>query len=85
MMFKMHPTFNALQSLIITGGSTGPFLCGKDTTFEGGLRVPGIAWWPGTIRPGLVMYKNNFILCVCMRVCVCTLPEISYNYEMITV
>ena len=23
------------------GGSNGPLLCGKQTTFEGGMRVPG--------------------------------------------
>ncbi|KAK7082171.1 hypothetical protein SK128_002731, partial [Halocaridina rubra] len=36
------------------GGSNGPFLCGKQTTFEGGMRAPGIFWWPGTIAPGTV-------------------------------
>ncbi|XP_018012811.1 N-acetylgalactosamine-6-sulfatase [Hyalella azteca] len=34
------------------GGSNGPLLCGKQTTFEGGMRVPGIFWWPGTIPAG---------------------------------
>ena len=38
--------------LMLIGGSNGPFLCGKETTFEGGLREPGIAWWPGTIPAG---------------------------------
>ena len=29
-------------------GSNGPLLCGKQTTFEGGMRTPTIAWWsPG--------------------------------------
>lgn len=32
------------------GGSNGPFLCGKQTTFEGGMREPAIAWWPGKIK-----------------------------------
>ncbi|XP_063690653.1 N-acetylgalactosamine-6-sulfatase-like [Bolinopsis microptera] len=36
------------------GGSNGPLLCGKQTTFEGGMREPGIAWWPGTIKPGVI-------------------------------
>ena len=32
-------------------GSNGPLLCGKQTTFEGGMRTPTIAWWsPG---PGI--------------------------------
>jgi arylsulfatase A-like enzyme len=35
-------------------GSPGPLRGWKGTTFEGGLRVPGIFWWPGTIRPGRV-------------------------------
>lgn len=36
------------------GGSNGPFLCGKETTFEGGMREPAIAWWPGKIFGGQV-------------------------------
>lgn len=36
------------------GGTNEPFLCGKETTFEGGMREPTIAWWPGTIKPGQV-------------------------------
>ncbi|KAH6947439.1 hypothetical protein HPB50_019028 [Hyalomma asiaticum] len=36
------------------GGSNGPLLCGKQTTFEGGVREPAIAWWPGTFSPGTV-------------------------------
>uniref|UniRef100_A0A4W3GE19 Galactosamine (N-acetyl)-6-sulfatase n=1 Tax=Callorhinchus milii TaxID=7868 RepID=A0A4W3GE19_CALMI len=41
----------ALISAPTQGGSNGPFLCGKQTTFEGGMREPGIAWWPGHIAP----------------------------------
>ncbi len=33
-------------------GSAGPFREGKATTFEGGHRVPAIAWWPGRIAAG---------------------------------
>ena len=29
-----------------------PFRGGKGTTWEGGVRVPGIAYWPGMIAPG---------------------------------
>lgn len=36
------------------GGSAGPLREGKGSTWEGGMRVPGIAWWPGKIRPGSV-------------------------------
>ena len=34
-------------------GTPGLLRDGKGTTFEGGMRVPGIFWWPGTIEPGV--------------------------------
>ena len=34
------------------GGSAGPLRDGKGSTWEGGMRVPGIAWMPGRIAPG---------------------------------
>jgi len=36
------------------GGSAGLLHGGKGMTWEGGMRVPGLAWWPGTIAPGSV-------------------------------
>ena len=36
------------------GGSAGPLKDGKGTTWEGGMREPTIAWWPGTIPAGTV-------------------------------
>ncbi|XP_014674080.1 PREDICTED: arylsulfatase-like [Priapulus caudatus] len=33
-------------------GSAGILKGGKGQTWDGGVRVPGIAWWPGTITPG---------------------------------
>lgn len=38
--------------MCVEGGSTGPFSGGKASFWEGGIRVPSIAWWPGTIHPG---------------------------------
>ncbi len=35
-------------------GSAGPFKLGKGTTWEGGVRVPCVIRWPGTIQPGTV-------------------------------
>ncbi|XP_028814496.1 arylsulfatase A-like [Denticeps clupeoides] len=35
------------------GGSSGLMKCGKGTTYEGGMREPAIAYWPGTIEPGV--------------------------------
>jgi arylsulfatase A len=35
------------------GGSAGLLRDGKGSTWEGGMRVPGIAWWPGRIQPAV--------------------------------
>jgi arylsulfatase A-like enzyme len=32
-------------------GSNGPLRAGKGVNFEGGVRVPLIAWWPGRLAP----------------------------------
>jgi arylsulfatase A-like enzyme len=34
------------------GGSAGLLRDGKGSTWEGGMRVPGIAWWPGKVPAG---------------------------------
>lgn len=36
------------------GGSAGLLRGGKGMTWEGGMREPAIAWWPGTITAGTV-------------------------------
>ncbi len=36
------------------GGSAGPLRDGKGSTWDGGMRVPGIAWMPGRIAGGQV-------------------------------
>lgn len=38
----------------LNGGSAGLLRDGKAGTWEGGHRVPAIAWWPGKIKPGRV-------------------------------
>ncbi|KAI5939002.1 N-acetylgalactosamine-6-sulfatase isoform X1 [Manis javanica] len=52
----------ALISAPKQGGSNGPFLCGKQTTFEGGMREPAIAWWPGHIPAGQVSHQLGSLM-----------------------
>ena len=37
------------------GGTAGLLRGAKGGTFEGGMRVPGLFWWPGSLKPGVVM------------------------------
>lgn len=39
------------------GGSAGMLRDGKGSTWEGGMREPGIAWWPGKIKGGQVCHS----------------------------
>ena len=41
----------------LAGGSAGLLRDGKGSTYEGGMRVPGIAWWPGKIPAGKVCHE----------------------------
>ncbi|HEY1380280.1 MAG TPA: sulfatase-like hydrolase/transferase [Gemmataceae bacterium] len=38
------------------GGSAGPLREGKGTSFEGGVREPFVARWPGHIKPGTISH-----------------------------
>ena len=37
------------------GGSSGLLRGAKGGTFEGGMREPTVFWWPGKLKPGVVM------------------------------
>ncbi len=39
-------------------GSAGPLREGKGTMFEGGYRVPAVAWWPGVV-PAVQLAMNS--------------------------
>lgn len=59
------------------GGSAGPLRGGKGSTWEGGMRVPGIFWWPGRIPAGVVqhaMATTMDILPTCAKLVGAPLP-----------
>ncbi|PYJ06775.1 MAG: arylsulfatase [Verrucomicrobia bacterium] len=41
----------------LVGGSAGPLFEGKGSAWEGGMREPGIAWWPGKIKPAVTTHE----------------------------
>jgi arylsulfatase len=46
---------NGAQIMSWPDGGNTPFKGEKGTTWEGGMRVPGIVRWPGVIKPGSVI------------------------------
>lgn len=43
------------------GGSAGLLRDGKGSTWEGGMRVPGIAWMPGKIKPAITSQQASVL------------------------
>ena len=50
----MYSTDNGAEEMTWPDGGTTPFRGEKDTTWEGGFRVPCLFRWPGVIAPGTV-------------------------------
>ena len=60
------------------GGSAGLLKDGKGTTWEGGMREPMIAWWPGTIPAGKIsngLATTMDLLPTAAALCGAPLPE----------
>ena len=59
---QLSPSFSPCRPDLnqgIRGGNAGPFRCGKGSTWEGGFRAPGIAWWPYKIKHGRTHQVNS--------------------------
>ena len=41
----------------VLGGTNGDLRCGKGTLWEGGVRVPALVHWPGTVVPNRVVHE----------------------------
>jgi arylsulfatase len=50
----MYSTDNGAETFTWPDGGTTPFRGEKNTTWEGGFRVPMMVKWPGKIKPGQV-------------------------------
>ena len=60
------------------GGSAGLLKDGKGCTWEGGMREPAIAWWPGTIPAGTVSMdigSTMDIFTTCLTLAGGTVPD----------
>ena len=51
------------------GGSAGLLRGGKGQTWDGGMREPGIFWWPGRIEPGSVIRELGSTLDIYKTFC----------------
>ena len=50
----LYTTDNGAEVMSWPDGGTTPFYGEKNTTWEGGFRVPAMVRWPGTVKPGSV-------------------------------
>ncbi|NXN18533.1 ARSA Arylsulfatase, partial [Indicator maculatus] len=63
------------------GGSAGLLRCGKGTTYEGGMREPALAYWPGHIAPGVTheLASTLDILPTLTALAGATLPKVALD------
>ncbi|MCA9149729.1 MAG: sulfatase [Planctomycetales bacterium] len=63
----------------LNGGSAGLLRAGKGTTFEGGMRVPTIFWWPGTITAGSHVHEMGSTLDLLATSCALSGADLPAN------
>jgi arylsulfatase len=51
----MFSTDNGVEKMTWPDGGSAPYRGEKNTTWEGGFRVPAVVRWPGVIKPGTVI------------------------------
>jgi arylsulfatase A len=62
----------------LAGGSAGLLREGKGSTYEGGMREPGLAWWPGRIAAGSVcrdIASTMDLFTTCLTLAGATVPS----------
>ena len=60
------------------GGSAGLLRDGKGSTWEGGMREPGIAWWPGRVPAGVVTHElacTMDLFTTCLKLAGAAVPQ----------
>ena len=55
--------------VLINGANNGPWRGAKGQMYEGGLRVPALARWPGHIQPGSVTEHNTLTMDIFATIC----------------
>lgn len=55
--------------LLTSGANNGPWRSGKTHMYEGGVRVPGAARWPGHIQPGSTTQHQTMSMDIYATVC----------------
>ncbi len=66
------------------GGSAGLLRAGKGSTWEGGMREPMIAWWPGTIPAGRVSAELGCTTDILATICTLTSAQLPKNRTLDT-
>ena len=65
------------------GGVNGVLRCGKGTSYEGGMRLPGIAYWPGRIKAATVTSEITSHIDLLPTFCAlakgCVLPKVPLD------